>query len=98
MTSLNLQLVHAILSDNSSRIRELAQLEGIDVNDKGFFSFPPLLRAALYGKSEAFKALIEVGADRNALDSQGRTALQLARKYNHPHIVEILQQTDRGYF
>ena len=95
MTSLNLQLVSAIFANDSSRIRELVEQGEINVNDRGFFSFPPLLRAVVYGKLEALKALIEVGADRNALDSQGRTALQLARKYNHAQIVEILLQTDR---
>jgi ankyrin repeat protein len=94
MTSPNLQLASAIFSDNSSRIRELVDQGEVNVNDRGFFSYPPLLRAVVYGKSEALKALIEVGADRNARDSQGRTALQLARKYNHPKIIEILSQID----
>lgn len=64
------------------------------MNDRGFFSYPPLLRAVVYGKSEALKVLLEVGADRNARDSQGLTALQLAKKYNHPKIIEILSQID----
>lgn len=92
MTSPNLQLVHAIFSNDSSRIRDLVEQGEVDVNDKGFFIFPPLLRAALYGKTEALKILLEVGADRNVRDSQGRTALELAKKYNHPQIVEILFQ------
>lgn len=94
MTSLNLQLVSAIFDNDSSKIRELVEQGDIDVNDRGFFSFPPLLRAVVYGKSEALKVLIEVGAARNALDNQGRTALQLAKKYNHPQIVEILLQNE----
>lgn len=92
MTSPNLQLVSAIFSDNSSRIRELVEQGEVNVNDKGFFSYPPLLRAVVYGKSEALKALLEVGADRNARDCYGRTALDLAKKYNHSKIVEILLQ------
>ena len=91
MTSPNIQLVNAIFADDSSKIRLLLEL-GIDVNDGGFFNIPPLLRAALYGKSKALQTLIEWGADKNIKDTQGRTALELAKKYNHPEIVEILLQ------
>jgi ankyrin repeat protein len=91
MTCHNVQLINAIFADDSFKIKFLLE-QGVDVNESDFFNIPPLLRAALYGKSEAFKTLIEYGADRNAKDKQGRTALQLAKKYNHQKIVEFLLQ------
>ena len=41
----------------------------------------------------ALDTLLECGADRAARDKQGRTALELAQKYNHPRIIEILGKT-----
>lgn len=92
MTTPSIQLVSAILTDNSSKIKSLLDLGVVHVNDSLFSDLSPLLRAALYGKPEALRALIECGADRNAKDKQGRTALELAKKYNHQKIIEILLQ------
>ena len=47
----------------------------------------------MYGKSEAIMALLECGADKAARDKQALTALELAQKYNHPRIVEILSKS-----
>ena len=91
MTTLRIQLVSAIFANDPSKIRLLLE-QGIDVNDRGFFNIPPLIRAALYGKPEALQTLINCGADKNIKDQQGRTALELAKKYNYPRIVEILLQ------
>jgi uncharacterized protein len=91
MASSSIQFVNAIFANDSSKIKFLLD-RGIDVNEGGFFNIPPLLRAALYGKSEALQTLIECGADKNIRDKQERTALELAKKYNHPRIVEILLQ------
>lgn len=92
MTAPSIQLVSAILTNDASKIKSLGE-QGVDVNACGFFNIPPLLRAAVYGKSEALIALLECGADRAARDKQGRTALELAQKYNHPRIVEILSKS-----
>ena len=89
MTSPNIQLVSAIFANDPSKIRLLLE-QGIDLNDCGFFNIPPLIRAVLYGKSKALQALIDCGADKNIKDDQGRTALELAKKYNQHEIVEIL--------
>ena len=91
MTSPNIQLINAILSDNPELIKSLSET-GVDLNNAGFFNIPPLLRAVLYGKQKALKTLIDCGADKNIKDKQGRTALDLAIKYNQSKIVEILLQ------
>ena len=92
MITTSIQLVSAILTNDYSKIKSLGE-QGVDVNECGFFNIPPILRAAVYGKSEALMALLECGADRTARDKQGRTALELAQKYNHPRIVEILSKS-----
>lgn len=91
MITTSIQLVSAIFANDSSKIKSLGE-QGVDVNESGFFNIPPLLRAAVYGKSEALIALLECGADKAAKDKQGRTALELAQKYNHPRIIEILSK------
>ena len=92
MTAPSVQLISAILADDSSKIKSLLERGVVNVNDRLFSELPPLLRAALYGKPRALKALLDCGADRNITDKRGLTALQLAQKYNHPEIVEILLQ------
>lgn len=93
MTTPNIQLVHAIFSDNPSMIKSLYE-QGVDLNDPGCFDVPPLLRAVLFGKQKALKTLIECGAHKNIKDQQGRSALDLAKKYNQPKITEILLQNE----
>ena len=91
MTSSSIQLVNAIFANDSFKIKFLLD-RGIDVNEGGFFNIPPLLRAALYGKSEALQTLIECGADKNIKDKQGRTALELAKNTT---IQELLKSSSK---
>lgn len=54
----------------------------------------PLTNMAQWGKTEIVKLLLEKGADPNAQDEQGWTALLLAAKENYPAIAKLL--LDKG--
>jgi len=55
----------------------------------------PLLYAASidFGDSAMTELLLKSGAAANARTSQGLTALDLARKYNHTHLLASLEET-----
>ena len=89
MTSI--QLINAILADDASRIRTLSA-QGANLNDMEGGHFPPLLKAVMCGKVKAIQALIDCGADKNAVDKQGRTALDWATQCNQQQIIDILRQ------
>ncbi len=46
--------------------------------------------AALMGHADSVKLLLEKGADVNAHDNGGRTALSLANEFGRANIVEML--------
>jgi len=54
----------------------------------------PLMIAALFGRTEAAKALIEAGADLDLQKNDGSTALMNAAFFCHPEIVQAL--LDKG--
>jgi len=53
-----------------------------------------LLSAASSGDLQELKTLLDRGADIDAYDKHGDTALHLAARNNHPHVVKEL--LDRG--
>ncbi|XP_049946819.1 uncharacterized protein LOC126443013 [Schistocerca serialis cubense] len=61
----------------------------VDARDGG--GWTPLHHAAYNGRAEVAAALLVAGADRGATaGDSGRTALDLARHYNHRRLVEVL--------
>jgi len=65
----------------------------IDVNRKDSMGQTPLMLAAgEWGNRDFVRLLCAVGADRNARDNRGRTALSYAAGDGHPEIVEFLLQ------
>lgn len=63
---------------------------GFDVNIRDFYGWTPLMAAACAGNDRIVSLLLESGADRNFCCKQGNTALELAKKFHKPKIVEIL--------
>jgi hypothetical protein len=68
---------------------------GTDLNEKDpFGGSSPLISAAVFGKTEEAKLLIEAGADLNFQNNDGSTALHTAAFFCRPEIVKML--LDRG--
>jgi len=88
---MNIEMISAIFEDQPSKIKSLVD-QGFDVNMRSHIVMPPLHRAAMYGKVNALKMLLELGADRNLQDVDHHTALYFATKYKHSSIEKILQE------
>ena len=64
---------------------------GSDINVKDpFGGSSPLISAAVFGKTEIAKALINAGADLNVKNNDGSTALHCASFFCRPEIVKML--------
>jgi ankyrin repeat protein len=71
--------------DRPEAIRFLVA-HGATVNLANLTGFTPLHHAAENGSLAAAKALLELGADRNALNNEGETPADVARRRNHPEV------------
>ncbi len=81
----------AITYDNIKLVKYLIE-QGIDINVTSRRSgFTALMAAACYGRSEITKLLLESGANKNATDAEGFTAVDFARKMNKKSIVTLLE-------
>ncbi len=64
---------------------------GSDINEKDpFGGSSPLISAAVFGKTEEAKILIDAGADLNFQNNDGSTALHSAAFFCRPEIVRML--------
>jgi ankyrin repeat protein len=51
--------------------------------------------AAGYGKTDTVRALIDAGARVDPVDNRGKTALDMAREYQHAQTAEVLERAQR---
>jgi ankyrin repeat protein len=52
----------------------------------------PLHAASCQGHAAVVKALVELGADKDAKDANGETALHFAAQYGHAEVLRVLAQ------
>ena len=62
-----------------------ANIEALDEK-----SFTPLLTAVSWGKIEAIKCLLDLGAQIDVIDKDGRSGVFLATKLDSVDILEVL--------
>ncbi len=86
----------AVTYDNKEMVRYLIE-QGKDINETTRKSrFTALMAAACYGRVEIAKILIEHGADQEAKDSKGFTAVDFARKMNKKSILELFEYDENA--
>lgn len=79
-------------SGNATLIAELIAA-GAQVNARHAMGRTPLMLAAINGKREAVKKLLELGADRSLVDQDGASALDHARRLGWVEIARDLEVT-----
>lgn len=67
--------------------------KGVDVNlPRTRGSRTPLHQAAISGHADIVKLLVAQGAELNRKDEDGKTALDLAKEFGYPSVVEVLRK------
>jgi len=86
----------AITYDNIDMVNYLLEHD-CDVNKTHRRSgFTPLMAAACYGRVEIVKILIQRGANQEAVDSKGFSAIDFARKMNKKSVLELLDYDENS--
>ena len=84
----------AVLTENLEALKQHIAA-GSDLNEKDpFGGSSPLITAAVFGKTEEARVLMEAGADLNFQNNDGSTALITAAYFCRPEIVRML--LDKG--
>jgi hypothetical protein len=80
----------AVVSGNTEALLQHIKA-GTNINEKDpFGGSSPLISAAVFGKTEQAKILMDAGADLNFQNNDGSTALNAAAFFCRPEIVKML--------
>ena len=72
---------------------ELLLTHGADANGCPQGGKPPLMYAAMFNRTDMLERLLRAGADPQATDDEGKTALDLARAMGAQDAIALLEQT-----
>ena len=81
---------HLAAANNCIASLRLLVKKGLDENLRGAHQTTPLLRAAVNGHVDVIQFLLLNGADAEAEDKDGDTALALAAQAGKTHVVKLL--------
>ena len=88
----NRALMHHAAANGRCEVIELLLAKGADIEIQDRVGSTPLHIAAACGETRVVEQLLQNGANRNARTKLGRYAPRdLARKYDHPEVVDILR-------
>ena len=80
----------AVVTDNLAALKQHIAA-GSNINEKDpYGGSSPLISAALFGKTDAAKILIDAGADVDFTNNDGSTALHTSAFFCRPEIVKML--------
>jgi len=91
--SSGINLLHWVAIINRPAVIPVLVEARVPINATDDFGYTPLMYAATidFGETGALKELLKAGANRNIRNYDGRTALEQARRYKHPHLEDALR-------
>jgi ankyrin repeat protein len=85
------QALHALLAlSKDAEITRLLIERGADVNAAQTAGYCPLHQAAVAGREDLVRMLLDAGADRTARCDRGKTAAEYARERGHAAVTALL--------
>lgn len=81
--------MNVIFQEQITKARELIE-HGVSVNEADHSGWTAMMEACVFGNYNLVMLLLQNGADVNARDVRGRTALNVALDNDHPEVAGLL--------
>ena len=93
-TPMRNQALHALLAlSKDAEITRLLIERGADVNAAQTAGYRPLHQAAVAGREDLVRMLLDAGADKTTRCDRGKTPADYARERGHAAVAELLEET-----